>query len=200
MPSGSAQSGMRGRLPVDMTTASAPSSCSALSATLTATDLGPRRRASTSHHSHPLRAEELLDGTLQPRRDVPYPLAQSLVVDVARRSHRRETEPSHPAGKAEAAGGGDHGFGRDAVPEVGGAPDDVALDQGDPRPEAGRPARSLVACRSSSDDHDIGHGRSVTAGPSRREVLPPEVMSHSRQSEAGGRMPEATGGKRRQAS
>ena len=68
-------------------------------------------------------------------------------------------------GEAHGPTGGDHGLGRDAVPQVGGPADDVALDQGDFGAEAGRVGRGGVAARApTDDDHRDGHGLSGWVG------------------------------------
>ena len=55
--------------------------------------------------------------------------------------------PSALVDHGQGAAGGDHGLGRDAVPQVGGAADDVALDQRDLGAEAGGVGGRLVARR-----------------------------------------------------
>ncbi len=64
-------------------------------------------------------------------------------------------------GEAHGSPRGDHGLGGDAVPQVGGAAHDVALDQGDFGAEAGRVGGGRVAAGSAADDDHPGrHGRS----------------------------------------
>ena len=63
-----------------------------------------------------------------------------------------------------APGGGDEGLGRDAVGEHAGAPDAVALDDGDLGTELRGDQRGLVAGRSAADDDDAGHGSFPGAG------------------------------------
>ena len=110
-----------------------------------------------------MRGEKLLDRTLQAGSDVTDPVVEGVVVDGAGSGARREPEPSHAARKAQRAGSGDHRFGRDAVPEMGGSADYVPLDEDDPRTKAGRPAGSLVPARPSPDDYYFGHAPSVIA-------------------------------------
>jgi len=57
------------------------------------------------------------------------------------------------------AAGGDHGLGRHAVPEVGGAAHDVALDERDLGTQTGRVGGGLRARRATADDDEPqGHG------------------------------------------
>ena len=75
----------------------------------------------------------------------------------------------------ELAAGGDHRLRRDAVPEVRGAADDVALDQRDVGAERGRDARARVARGPTTEDHDTRHARNATSaarrpGPSAAHV------------------------------
>ena len=51
----------------------------------------------------------------------------------------------------------DHGLRGDAVPQVGGAADDVSLDEHDLSPEASAVGRGLVARGATADDHEA-HG------------------------------------------
>ena len=63
--------------------------------------------------------------------------------------------------------GGDHGLGRDAVPQVGGATDDVPFDEGDLDTQAGGVGGRLVAGRASADDHEAHGHRLEGAGRGR---------------------------------
>ena len=64
-----------------------------------------------------------------------------------------------PPGEAHRPAGGDHRLRRDAVPQVGGAADDVALDHRDLGAEAGRVGGRGVAGRPAADDHESScHG------------------------------------------
>ena len=72
-----------------------------------------------------------------------------------------EAEQLGPAGERHGAAGGDHCFGGNAVPQVGGTADDVALDESDFGSEAGGVGGGRVACRSPADDDEAhGHVRS----------------------------------------
>ena len=68
-------------------------------------------------------------------------------------------------GEAHGAAGGDHGLGRDAVPEVGGATHDVALDQRHLGAETGGVGGGGVAAGPASDDHHAdGHSPAYRLG------------------------------------
>ena len=87
----------------------------------------------------------------------------------ARRGRRSASDCSRPMPsirrmKRHGAAGGDHRLRRDAVPQVGGAADDVALDQRDLGAETGGIRGRLVAGRSAADDHEAhGHCPRVPA-------------------------------------
>ena len=78
-------------------------------------------------------------------------------------SDGRHVGEAHALGRVDQrqrAAGGDHRLRRDAVPQVGGAADDVALDERDLGAEPGRVGGGLVAGRAATDDHEaLGHGR-----------------------------------------
>ena len=66
--------------------------------------------------------------------------------------------PCDAAAEAHGPAGGDHRLRRDAVPEVGGAADDVALDNGDLGTEARRVRGGGVAGGTAADDDEVqGH-------------------------------------------
>ena len=58
------------------------------------------------------------------------------------------------AGEGHRPAGGDHRLRRDAVPQVGGAADDLALDHRDVGAEAGRVGGGGGAGRAAADDHE----------------------------------------------
>ena len=70
------------------------------------------------------------------------------------------TDDAHAGDPPEIGHGparGDHGLGRDAVPQIGGTSDHVPFDEGDVHTEAGGVGGSLVAGRTAADD-DESHG------------------------------------------
>ena len=153
---------MRGRLPVLSSTTSASSSSvpSSVSAT---TWCGPTRRPRALDQAHALALEQAGDRRARAsprwRRSGSRSTSKSIVADTSRDAH-----PVGAVDLRERAAGGDHGLGGDAVPQVGGTADDVALDQGDLGPEAGRVGGGLVARRSPTDDHEaLGHGARLPA-------------------------------------
>ena len=77
--------------------------------------------------------------------------------------------PRDAAGEAHRAAGGDHRLRRDAVPQVRGAADDVALDHRDLGAEPRRVRGRRVAGRPAADDHESHrHGRPRLRSPSGR--------------------------------
>ena len=111
------------------------------------------------HDAHALGGQPVVDvGRLRHRQPLD-PVVDRREVE----AHRRELRPLQPqdggvAHRRHRAGGGDQGLGRDAVGENAGAPDAVALDDGDLRTELRGDQRGFVAGRSAADDHDAGHG------------------------------------------
>jgi hypothetical protein len=98
--------------------------------------------------------------------DVGDALAQGLEVELdvdAGQSHRRRTV-HHGHG----ATGGDHGLAGDAVEQVGGTADDVALDQGDVSPQTGGVGGTRRAAGTTADDDEAlgtdGHTARLSAG------------------------------------
>ena len=85
--------------------------------------------------------------------------------------------------------GGDQRLRRDAVPEVRGTTDDVALDQRDVGAECGRDARARVARGTATEDDDIRHTldmvRAEATGSGQRNVV---VMSDVRHDPVTGRV------------
>ena len=65
-----------------------------------------------------------------------------------------EAEQLGATGEGHGAAGGDHRLRGDAVPQVGGTTDDVALDEGNVRSKAGSVGRGRVAGRSPADDDE----------------------------------------------
>jgi hypothetical protein len=120
----------------------------------------------------PLALQQLSDRPLQPFADGADPLAEGGEVHAAGRLG--QAEPLDPAQERHGAAGGDHGLGRDAVPQVGGAPDDVLLDQRHLGAEPGGVRRRRVARRSAADDHQAqGHGHKATGRSSPACSVPP---------------------------
>ena len=78
------------------------------------------------------------------------------------------------AGEAHRPAGGDHRLRRDAVPQVGGAADDVAFDHRDLRAEAGGVGRGGVAGRPAADDHESSchRGRKASGAQSAASAQP----------------------------
>ena len=83
-----------------------------------------------------------------------HPLAQCVDVEMAlgRDAHRVRAPELE-----QLTAGGDQRLRRDAVPEVRGTADDVALDQRDVGAECGRDARARVARGTATEDDDIRH-------------------------------------------
>ena len=112
--------------------------------------------------------QALLDplDALGQRRDVDLGvlLLEAHAVDAPREAHR-------PAG-------GDHRLRRDAVPQVRGAADDVALDHRDLGAEAGGVCRRGVARRTAADDHESScHRDARLAALSRRRSAQPSLAN-----------------------
>ena len=79
------------------------------------------------------------------------------------------------------AAGGDQRLRRDAVPEVRGAADDVALDQRDVGAQGGRDRRAGVARGATADDHETRHDRQFWTRSERpHEVRPRNLIAMSR--------------------
>jgi hypothetical protein len=76
------------------------------------------------------------------------------VVDVDTGADVAEAHSLGPGQERHGAAGGDHGLGRDAVPEVGGAAADVLLDHDDLGTVAGGVAGRGVAAGATADDHE----------------------------------------------
>jgi hypothetical protein len=77
-----------------------------------------------------------------------------------------EAHPGRAAQEGHGAAGGDHRLGGDAVPQVGRAADDVALDHRDVGAEALRVRGRGVPGRPSTDDHEASrHDVQATAPP-----------------------------------
>ena len=166
-PSGSHHGGMRGRVPVDTSTASARSSSITRPAVSTTTSRGPVEvggaRAASARPGWPAARERVL---VQAAVDALDPILQ--------RGRGRPRCASAPGpcpprrrAKRHGAAGGDHRLGRDAVPEVGGAAHDVALDQGDLGAEPGRVGGGGVAGRAAADDHEVQRHRCERLLPAR---------------------------------
>ena len=83
--------------------------------------------------------------------------------------------------KRHGAAGGDHRLRRDAVPQVGGAADDVALDEGDLGAEAGRVGGRLVAGGPAADDHEaLRHHFEATGRCSKDRTKPSNGVTCTR--------------------
>ncbi len=99
-----------------------------------------------------LAIQQFGDRGLEPVLDGREPLPQGLQVDLG-----PDLAEAHLLDLVQVGQGptrGDHGLGGDAVPQVGGAADDVPLDQGDLGPQGRRPGGGGVARRPSTDDHE----------------------------------------------
>ena len=176
-PSTGAQSGTRGREPVASTTKSASSSLAPL-----------------------LRLGDHLVRALQPAAPVDEPHALRLEqaehrrraggsrsTRPARAARRRRACPSatRPIVRArvssdELAAGGDHRLRRDAVPEVRGAADDVALDERDLGAERRRHRRRGVAAGPTTDDHEPDGHRARATRRALGYVPPVPELRHDR--------------------
>ena len=77
--------------------------------------------------------------------------AEQLEVEVAAGPHH--AHPGDPAEVGHRPTGGDHGFGGDAVPEIGRPTNDVPLDERDVDAQTGGMGGGLVAGRPAPDDH-----------------------------------------------
>ena len=143
------------------------SSSSMPSAVSTTTSCGPLSRAEPSSRRTPWSA----------RRSTTWPCSRPVIsldpaaqqVEIDRRCLRGEAHALDAAAEGHRPAGGDHRLGRDAVPQVGGAADHVALDQGDLGAEPGGVGGGGVAGRTSADDHEPcrhrGNGSDRRAGP-----------------------------------
>ena len=82
---------------------------------------------------------------------------QGVEVDAALGGHAHHLGPLQ---LGEEPAGGDHGLRRDAVPQVGGATDEIPLDQRDLGPEPGGDGGGGVPARPpADDDKPDAHGR-----------------------------------------
>ena len=87
------------------------------------------------------------------------------LLDIDGRVDVGQAEPTDRPGAADRPPGGDHRLRRDAVPEVGGAADDVALDHHDLGPEPGGVGGRGVAGRAATDDDEASaHRAQATRG------------------------------------
>ena len=77
----------------------------------------------------------------------------SQLVEIDVRANLSETHPRRPAKELAGVTCGDHRLRRDAIPQMSGPADRVALDHDHVRTQARRSARATVARRSPSDDH-----------------------------------------------
>ena len=120
-------------------------------------------------HRHLLAAQDLLVGLLEVLDDGGDPLAQQFEVELPAGSDHAHAGDPPQVGHGPT--GGDHGLGRDAVPEVGGTPDHVPLDEGDVDAQPGGVGGGLVAGRSAADDHEAhGHRLRPPGRGSRRRT------------------------------
>ena len=98
-----------------------------------------------------LRLQQLDDRLVQALLDRRDPLAQRVQVDAALGLQAHHVA----AGElGQLAAGGDHRLGGDAVPQVGRAGDDVALDERHLRAQCGRDRRARVAGRAAAEDRE----------------------------------------------
>ena len=154
-PSGTTQSGRRGRDPVARRMASASIS-SVPSSVSTATVYAPDEPAGARDHADALRLQQAAHRFVQPLLDRRDPLAQGVEVEVALGAQ------SHDPGARQLrqlATRRDHRFRRDAVPEVRGAADDVAFDERHLGAERRRDRGRGVAGRSTAEDHEAHRHR-----------------------------------------
>ncbi len=105
----------------------------------------------------------------------------------------RQSHPFDPAGEAHGSPGRDHGLGRNAVPQVGAAADDVALDERDLGTEPGGVGGSSVSPGPSADDDYAGrHALTYRLGwytpnsARRTSLTSPRVARRRRASRIGG--------------
>ena len=106
---------------------------------------------------HVLAGQQPAGVALDALLDAPQPVAQGIDVDAG--GGLDEAHLRRAAHGGEGAAGGDHGLRRDAVPQVGGATDDVALDHGDLGAQPGGVGRGRVPTRSPADDHEASRHR-----------------------------------------
>ena len=113
----------------------------------------------------PWLASSCVDAVLQVVLDALDAAGERLGVDLG--VGLLEAHPVDRREEAHRAAGGDHRLRRDAVPEVGGAADDVALDHRHLGAEPGGVGGRGVAGRAAADDHEAsGHDVQATmAGP-----------------------------------
>ena len=117
--------------------------------------VGTHQPTGSGDHADALRLQEASHRFVQPGFDRRNPLAQRFAVEVA-----LGAQSHHPgAGQLrQLTTGGDHRLRRDAVPEVRGAADDVAFDEGHFGAKGRRDRRRGVAGRTAAEDHKpYGH-------------------------------------------
>ena len=137
--------------------------------------VGTLEPAGTPDKADPLALEQPAHLVIEVVLDLLHPAP--LRVDVQGGVLVRKPHALDPPGKAHGPTRGDHGLGGDAVPQVGGAPDDVSFDQGDVGPQAGGVGSRRVATRPAPDD-DQPHpyitgsaGKHRTRNAARRSLL-----------------------------
>ena len=156
-PSGWHQSGMRGREPVAIRAASNVDPLGAVDRRRPRPSCGPTKRAVPRDHAHALALQQPGRAVLQVRLDPLDARRQRLGVDLG--DGLLEAHPRRPAQEAHRPAGGDHRLRRDAVPEVGGAADHVALDHRHLGAETGGVRGRRVAGRAAADDEESGSHR-----------------------------------------
>src|SRR5262249_25537849 len=104
------------------------------------------------HHPHSLALEEAGDRAVEATDDAVDPVLEPSRVDV--RGDHLETHALDALGEAQGATGGDHRLRRDAVPEVSGTADDVALHHRDLGPQTSGMCGGRVPGGTPAEDHE----------------------------------------------
>ena len=125
---------------------------------------GALERSPAANDAHLLTGQEVGHRSFEVTADHADPLGQSGEVEGG--AGAGEPQGAAPPGHADHPAGGDHGLGRDAVPQVRRATHDVALDQRHLRPEPGGVGGGLDAGRAAPDDHEAHrHATEGTGAP-----------------------------------
>ena len=110
-------------------------------------------------HADALGTEQVADRVVQPLLDAGDAGPKGVEVEPALGGQAHHLGPVQ---LRQEPAGGDHGLRRHAVPQVGGAADEVALDEGDLGPEPGADGGGGVPARAPADDDEpdahIGKG------------------------------------------
>ena len=115
------------------------------------TSWGALEPARPPDHPDALRLEQFADRVVQLRFDARDAGPEGVEVEAAVGGNAHHLGPVK---LGEEPAGGDHRLGRDAVPQMGGTTDEVALDQGDLGSEASGDSGGRVAPGATADDDE----------------------------------------------